>query len=174
MNLSDKIIFKLEKIRDIIIYDIPRFFNNLWYFRKLIWEYRDWDYHYVLLGLEYTLIPLEKRLRLKGNEIFINRNKKIKKIQRAIEILKNINDDLYLDIAQSELGEITYSDKLFDDDSLTDKERNLNNRVYIISRNLQEQEWEELFTILKGKKTHEGIKDYDEWYDGSCLMYWWD
>ena len=73
--------------------------------------------------------------------------------------------------------------KLVDYD--TDEEREHNRKVYDRTHELEEQEWNELFEILKGqnyKEYYETLSEeekknqnnYDNWFDGSGLRGWWD
>jgi hypothetical protein len=140
-----------------------------------------------------------------GLEVFESRGKKIAKMQRAIQILKNINEDNYIQMAEAELGEIIHHPWEFEEtediidnplgekneklyklvDYDTDEEREHNRKVYDRTHELEEQEWNELFEILKGqnyKEYYETLSEeekknqnnYDNWFDGSGLRGWWD
>ena len=73
--------------------------------------------------------------------------------------------------------------KLVDYD--TDEEREHNRKVYDRTHELEEQEWNELFEILKGQNYKEyydtlseeekkNPNNHSEWFDGSGLRGWWD
>jgi hypothetical protein len=140
-----------------------------------------------------------------GMEVWESRGKKVAKMQRAIQILKNINDDNYIEMAEAELGEIIHHPWEFEEaedtidnpisgknekfyklvDKDTDEEREHNRKVYDRTHELEEQEWNELFEILKGqnyKEYHDTLSEeekknpnnYNEWFDGSGLRGWWD
>lgn len=198
-----KLIHKLEIIWEFIRYDIPNFVRNVWMFRKFLLNYKWWDYHYVLEGLSTSLAPMADGLEKRGNEIESSRMKKVKQIRRALEILDNIKEDKYIEMAEKELGNIIYKEWMFipiegtDSFSLnideTDEEQTHNSRIYCRSNEIQEQEWEELFYILKGNVYNDDTRstqvlssecdknsdekttlEWDDWFDGSGLRGWWD
>ncbi len=39
------------KTYELFRYKIPHFVENVWYFRKELWEHRSWDYMYSLMML---------------------------------------------------------------------------------------------------------------------------
>ena len=64
---------------------------------------------------------------------------------------------------------------IFDDD-LTEQEQEHNSKVFKRSTELEENEWGELFQILKGQDYTKFSKEID-WYkqfDGTGLRGWWD
>lgn len=133
-----------------------------------------------------------------GHEIEESRNKKIEKIRRAVQLIQNYNNDAYLELAEAELGEITVhpfefkpSDKegyfeLVDKDTLAEAAHK--KKVYARTRAIEEAEWKELWSIIKGQdhkqysKLYKKLTDeeknnqnhYYEWFDGSGLRGWWD
>jgi len=70
----------------------------------------------------------------------------------------------------------------------TEEEKVHNRKVYDRAHEIEEQEWEELFKILKGQDHKEYCKLSDaqteeekrkrdlwnEWFDGSGIKSWWD
>jgi hypothetical protein len=121
---------------------------------------------------------MEKGMSEKGMEVSESREPKVKKMRRALELLKNSREDNFIDRAEQELGELNLSEwqfellengnhKLIDDESEQDKEHN--HKVYQRAREIEEKEWKELWDIFKGKK-------FTTWekYDGSDLRGWWD
>jgi hypothetical protein len=129
-------------------------------------------------------------------EIRETRDKKIEKMQRAIQILDNILDDKYTEMAELELGEIIYrpwefeetgdttdnplgekSEKLYrlvDNDTPEEKEHN--SKVFARSREIEEAEWNELWIIFRGQDYDKFNKnvDWNKQFDGSGLRSWWD
>jgi hypothetical protein len=192
-----KLSHKINEIWEFIRYDVPNFFKNVWGFRKFLTNYRWWDHTYVLEGLRETLKPMADGLETRGHEVDSSRLKKVAKIRRAIEILDNIVEDRYIDLAENELGEITNVKFEFipidgtDTYSLktneTEEESIHNRNVYKRSNDIAEKEWNELFEILKGQdydhsqqvlsvneNCDESDVDWDEWFDGSGIRGWWD
>jgi hypothetical protein len=102
-------------------------------------------------------------------------------------------------MAESELGEVVHHPWEFEDvednprcsrlvDNDTPEEKEHNRKVYNRSYEIEGQEWEELFKLLKGQNHEEYRKLYDaqsekdvkndnlwdEWFDGSGIKGWWD
>ena len=192
------------KTYETVRYKIPVFFKNIYRFRNVLWNHRWWDYRFTLETLQTSLEIMERGMH-GGLEVFESRGKKIAKMQRAIQILKNINEDNYIEMAEAELGEIIHHPWEFEEtgdttdnplgekneklyklvDYDTDEEREHNRKVYDRTHELEEQEWNELFEILKGqnyKEYYETLSEeekknqnnYDNWFDGSGLRGWWD
>ena len=123
-----------------------------------------------------------------GNEVEIYRIKKVNKIKRAIQILDTINESSYIDRAEKELGEIKNLDGWRMDREDSQEEREHNRKVFELARKIEEDEWNELWDILKGQNHQEYIdlinklsdqekenKDvWNEWNDGSGMRGWWD
>lgn len=179
-------------------YGIPRFFKNIYLFRKDLWNHSWYDYRYTISIMKTSLEIMERGMH-NGLEVEETRNKKIAKMQRAIQILNNIEKDLYIEIAEKELGEIMFRNwhfeiadeeretyKLVDDGDEFAKEHN--SKVYDRSREIEENEWNELWDIFRGQDIKEFRKlldfipekergdysHYSNWFDGSGLNGWWD
>lgn len=154
------------KIWDAISYKIPFFIKNIWNFRKFLWRFRPNSYHEVLFGMRESLFFLLKNFNT-SKEIKEHKDKKIEKIKRVIEILDNIIDDKYFQLSENKFENIYNKD--------------ITNIIeYKIE--LEKNEWNELFTILKGQDIQEIIdieeiftkKDlYNDWFDGSGMRGWW-
>ena len=181
-----------------IFRDVPQFFKNIWIFRKEIYEFRDWQYSFNLALFKKSLEQTVKRLE-KGYEEDRSRNKKIQAINRSIEILKNIIEDNYTELAEIKLGyevvsnldfeEIPERDedggKLYQLKPLDDETEKANKQIFDLSHKLEKEEWDELWNIFKGQdyttfKKYDG-ENQDESYDlfinqfdGSGLKGWWD
>ncbi len=191
---------RLYKSYSLFRYDIPHFFANIWRFRKVLWNHQWWDYRYTLEALYTSLSLMEKGMHT-GHETPVSRDKKIAKMQRVLVLLKNELDDNYSDRAQEILGKLPDRPWEFEDagngcsrlvDNETPEDKVQWRKVYDYSRKLEEDEWEELWTILKGQKhsdyeeylkehasefTQEeldSIDPYDKYFDGSNMKTWWD
>lgn len=115
------------------------------------------------------------------------RLKKAAKILRAIEILDNITEDKYTDLAEEKLGyEINLDYFLMDE---PEDVTLANRKIYNLSNDIQEKEWKELWKILKGQEhSHyvmrldkakaegkaKGSNVWDTWFDGTGMRGWWD
>jgi hypothetical protein len=180
------------KTWDFLRYDLPNGVKNIFFFWGVIWRYRSWDSSFQMRILARSLEPLAHTLEHHGNEVDGPRLKKVAKIKRAIEILNHqVNDD-YIALAEEKLGSTVnhsygiFGDKDEEDEPLEIKE--MNRKIFALSSELEEQEWDELFTILRGqnhnayvmlcdKAKEEGDINrdiWDQWFDGSGMRGWWD
>jgi len=176
------------KTYEVFRYKIPMFFENLWFFRKELWEFRSWDYTFNLRLLSRSLKKTSHTMEFYGNEVEIYRIKKVNKIKRAIQILDTINESSYIDRAEKELGEIKNLDGWRMDREDTLEEREHNRKVFELARKIEEDEWNELWDILRGQNHQEyldlmnKLSDeekkkndvWNEWNDGSGMRSWWD
>ena len=171
---------KLWKVWEFIKRTIPRFFKNIWRFRKELASHEWWDYRYTLEMLYRSLSIMVVKLEKDGIEEDVSRMKKVVKINRALELLKHKLDDDYVDRAELELGEISYKPirfepvegkeglfSLVDDDTPAEKKHT--RKVFKRANVIEEKEWKELWDIFKGKKF-----TTIENYDGSDMRGWWD
>jgi len=182
-----------------IRYDVPHFWKNVWKFRDALSKHYWWDYNGTLKFMEIAINDIATNVEVKGLEIDESRLKKVTAMKRAVEILKHISKDSYIEMAEAELGEITYYPWEFEDaegkpgfyqlvDKETPAEKKHNGKVYAYARKLEEKEWKELWRILEGQQykdyektikhltPEERRKDdhYYKWFDGSGLNGWWD
>lgn len=187
---------KLFKVWDTITRGIPRFITNVYKFRKELYDHAWWDYRYTLEMLHRSLVIMESKMH-DGMEIRETRDKKVQKMQRAIQLLKSKIDDDYVDRAQLELGEIAWRPfefeetedgnyKMIDNDTAAEKKHMT--KVFAYARKIEEAEWKELWKIFEGqdykdyrkitkKLTPEEMRDmnaWNDWFDGSDLRGWWD
>lgn len=180
-------------------YDIPRFLKNVWKFRKPLANHYWWDHHALLQFMEIGLSDMGDKMEKHGLEVGPSRLKKVKAIKRAAELIKNYNEDLYLEMAEAELGEIINHDWEFEAvedkpgyskliDKETEEEKEHNRKVFERTREIGEQEWKELCGILQGQdhREYQKISEsltveerkeedyYYKWFDGTGLRGWWD
>jgi hypothetical protein len=171
---------KLWKVWEFIKRTLPRFFKNIWRFRKELASHEWWDYRYTLEMLYRSLSIMVVKLEKDGIEEDGSRMKKVIKIKRALELLKHKLDDDYVERAELELGELSYKPirfepvegkeglfSLVDDDTPAEKKHA--SKVFKRARVIEEKEWKELWDIFKGKKFTTIEK-----YDGSDMRGWWD
>jgi len=184
------------KIYQTIRYDIPSFVKNIYKFRKVLWEHRWYDYRYTLQALQTSILIMEKEMH-RGNEVAESRDKKIAKMQRAIELIQHIMDDDYIDRVEEEFGSLIMHDWEFEDcedrpgssrliDKETPAEKAHNKKIFNAARNLADKEWRELWNIFKGQsnldwnrykktlKPDEISEAYNQWFNGSDMRGWWD
>jgi hypothetical protein len=167
--------------------DIPNFVKNVWRFRKPLWNHNWWDNHASLEFLQVSLTHMADNIEKYGNEIDGPRLKKVEKMRSASQLIQNYINDSYSEMAESELGELILHDWEFEDipdkpgfsrlvDKETPEEKEHNTKVFKRAHEIESQEWNELFEILKGQDVNKFHKDYDweKQFDGSGLKYWWD
>jgi hypothetical protein len=167
--------------------DIPNFVKNVWRFRKPLWNHNWWDNHASLEFLQVSLTHMADNIEKYGSEIDGPRLKKVEKMRRASQLIQNYINDSYSEMAESELGELILHDWEFEDvpdkpgfsrlvDKETPEEKEHNTKVFKRAYEIESQEWNELFEILKGQDVNKFDKDYDweKQFDGSGLKYWWD
>jgi hypothetical protein len=157
---------------------IPNFVKNVWRFRKPLWNHNWWDNHASLEFLQVSLTHMADNIEKYGIEIDGPRLKKVEKMRRASQLIQNYINDSYSEMAESELGELILHDWEFEDipDKETPEEKEHNTKVFKRTHEIESQEWNELFEILKGQDVNKFDKDYDweKQFDGSGLKYWWD
>jgi hypothetical protein len=189
------------KLWDLFRYDIPRFVKNVWRFRKPLLNYYWWDHHAALQFMQISLDNMSTNIESKGLEIDVSRLKKVAAMQRASQLIKNYNGDLYIEMAEAELGEVIHhewkfvpvegKEDLFELEDLdTPEEKAHNRKVFARAREIQEAEWAELWQLFKGqdhsayqslmkpintKEDRQKDQDhYYDWFDGSDMRGWWD
>jgi hypothetical protein len=174
-------------------YDLPNFFKNVWRFRKALTHHYWWDYRGTLDFMETSLTHMADGLETRGNEVEIPRLKKVAKIRRAAEIIRNIQEGDYISRAEAEVGPLPETE--LEDDFLsclnredTPEEKEQRSKVYKKADEIEEKEWEELWNIFKGQnhttyvmlmdrltKEERREKDvWNEWFDGTGMRGWWD
>jgi hypothetical protein len=170
---------KLWKVWEFIIRTIPRFFKNIWRFRKELAHHEWWDYRYTLEMLYRSLVIMESKMH-DGMEIRETRDKKVEKMQRAIQLLKHKLDDDYTERVEAELGKLFLHDWEFEElengnhrliDNDTPAERKHNRMIFKEAHKLEDKEWIELWNILKGTKYS---KTWGDAFDGTDMRGWWD
>ena len=133
-------------------HDLPRFFKNVWTFRKALWSHYWFDHHGTLMFLETGLTNIADTVEKYGNEVDGPRLKKVAKMRRAIELIKNYNEDKYIEMAESELGPLAIYEWEFEPvpdkpeysriiDRDTEEEKIHNRKVFNRAREIEEKEW---------------------------------
>ena len=135
-------------------------------------------------SLEKTVHTLE----FHGMEIDETRLKRVEKMKRVIELIKSLDESDYIDRAEQQLGKLKNLTGWANDVDDTPEEREHNKKVFDLSSKIEEDEWEELFNILKGQNHQEYVKLMEstskeekmktdlwtKWFDGSGMKHWWD
>ena len=188
------------KTWDLFRYDIPRFFRNLWLFRKNLWNHTWYNGDGSVLPWVKTAVDdMSWRIEKYGIEVDESRLKKVAKMKRLSYLIDVCVKDSFIEEAEKELGfEYIYTnfefeeipDKTFDNpfgddgeklyqlkDNETPEQKESNKKLLVRAHEIQKEYWEELCQIIKGPdydKIRESEEDFDKLYDGSDLRAWWD
>lgn len=179
--------YRLQRFWNTIRYDLPRFLRNLRRFRKALWQYRTYDPHGIYVFNNIGLTEMANYIEKYGLEVDEPRLKKVAKMRRAAEIYKNFMEGDFIEQAETELGELIIYP--FEFEPVPDKEEMFqlvekeneeekahNRKVFDRAREIEEEQWAELYEILKGQDYTKFDKQVD-WYkqfDGTGLRGWWD
>ena len=177
------------KTWDFLRYDMPRFFRNLWLFRKDLYNYRWYGgQHAVLPFMKTALMNMADMIDERGLEVTKSKDKKVAKMYRAAFLMERFIEDDFIELAEQELGKLVIHGFEFEEvpdkpgysrlvDKETPEEKEHNSKVFERAREIEEQMWDELWTIVQGqnlKHFRDKDQDWDEWFDGSGLKSWWD
>ena len=178
------------KLWDLFRYDIPRFFRNLWLFRKNLWNHTWYNGDSSVLPWVKTAVDdMAWRIEKYGHEVDESRMKKVAKMRRLSYLIDVCVKDEFIDEAEKELGfkyvyypfefeEVLGNDKVYtlkQNETPEDKENN--SKLLNRSHEIQKEYWEELCAIIKGPDydvMRASDEDWDKLYDGSDLRAWWD
>ena len=157
-------------------YDILLFVKNVWRFRRELWDHQWWDYRFTLNMFERSLTIMEKGMSTKGMEVSETREPKVVAMRRALELLRNNKEDNFVQRAEAELGPISRWEWETDEDGVlidrdTPEQKKHNRAVFKRAREIEDNEWKELWEIFKGTRNS---KKYDKKYDGTDMRSWWD
>lgn len=178
------------KLWDLFRYDIPRFFRNLWLFRKNLWNHTWYNGDSSVLPWVKTAVDdMAWRIEKYGHEVDESRLKKVAKMRRLSYLIDVCVKDEFIDEAEKELGfkyvyypfefeEVLGNDKAYtlkQNETPEDKENN--SKLLNRSHEIQKEYWEEICAIIKGPDydaMRASEEDWDKLYDGSDLRAWWD
>jgi len=176
------------KTWDWIRYDFPKGVYNIYYFWRVIWNFRPWDSSYQFSFIQRGL-PRLREAMANGYEIELSLNKKLEKVDIMIEILNRMEEDNYIAYAEKALGrsvDISYGifgSKEEEPIEVTEANR----EIFDLSTKLEEDDWNEFIYLIKGqdmkdyKELHDKLSEeekqdhdhYYTWFDGSGIKSWW-
>ena len=178
------------KLWDLFRYDIPRFFRNLWLFRKNLWNHTWYNGDSSVLPWVKTAVDdMAWRIEKYGHEVDESRMKKVAKMRRLSYLIDVCVKDEFIEEAEKELGfkyvyypfefeEVSGNDKLYTlKQNETPGDKANNSKLLNRSHEIQKEYWEELCAIIKGPDydaLRNSDEDWDKKYDGSDLRAWWD
>jgi hypothetical protein len=178
------------KTWDLFRYDLPRFFHNLWLFRKNLWNHTWYNGDGSILPWVKTAVDdMAWKIETRGHEVDESRMKKVAKMKRLSYLIDVCVNDSFIQEAEKELGiemilhewefvpvegrEDSY--ELLDKDTPEEKEHN--GKILKRSHQIQKEYWEELCYIIKGPD-YDAIRgseeDFYEALDGTDIRGWWD
>jgi len=179
------------KTWDWIRYDFTKGIYNIFYFWRVVWNFRPWGHHGQLSLWERSMPRLRDGID-NGLEVDISKDKKVYQMNELIDIIGRINEDYYIKYAEEILGyEVDTSYGIFGnkpEDEETQFVKDRNREIFDLSHELEEKDWENFYIILKGQDrkeykeiyktlTDEEKKDpdhYHNWFDGTGIRGWWD
>lgn len=178
------------KLWDLFRYDIPRFFRNLWLFRKNLWNHTWYNGDSSVLPWVKTAVDdMAWRIEKHGHEVEESRMKKVAKMRRLSYLIDVCVKDEFIDEAEKELGfkyvyypfefeEVLGNDKVYQlKQNETPEDKENNSKLLNRSHEIQKEYWEEICSIIKGPDydaMRASEEDWDKLYDGSDLRAWWD
>ena len=177
------------KTWDWIRYDFPKGVYNIFYFWRVVWNFRPWDSSYQFSFIQRGL-PRLREAMANGYEIELSLNKKLEKVDIMIEILNRMEEDNYIAYAEKALGrsvDISYGFFGSNDEQEPTEVTEANREIFDLSAKLKEDDWNEFIYLLKGqdmkdyKEIHDKLSEeekqdhdhYYTWFDGSGIKSWW-
>ena len=177
------------KTWDWIRYDFPKGVYNIFYFWRVVWNFRPWDSSYQFSFIQRGL-PRLREAMANGYEIELSLNKKLEKVDIMIEILNRMEEDNYIAYAEKALGrsvDISYGFFGSNDEQEPTEVTEANREIFDLSAKLEEDDWNEFIYLLKGqdmkdyKEIHDKLSEeekqdhdhYYTWFDGSGIKSWW-
>jgi hypothetical protein len=138
--------YKLKRLFDLVRYDIPRFFKNIYVFRRTLWNSYNFDYSGILYAIRDQLTNMEDPIR-NGHHLYALRTaKQIKTCRLLIDRILGF-DEQYLfdhydiDFSSNRSCKITKIPKY----SQAPRESNLQRKILV---GKEQQDWDLLFKIL--------------------------
>lgn len=179
-----KLKYKFWAIRD-TWYDIKYFFKNIYTYRNGLYNVRDyqWSFHI----MKEHMIRIYKSI-YNGYEEEVSRNKKLEKIERCVYLMDCFIKHNFIELAEDRLDlKYVHSMDFLNDfvkiegNDLYGYKPNIsefdgvNNMIIIkLAHDIEQDYWEELWDIIKGRRYKEEYGDYYNWFDGSDCRGWWD
>ena len=137
------------------LWGIIKYFNIT---RKM----RPWDYSHILIMFQFQLKILKYQIE-NGSESFETKLLKLKDIQRAIDLIQHKLDNNYINRLPIKPSWYVYDDKFHSYRERSPEEIKMDSDIIDISIKLEQDEWNELWEIIKvGKHFDQGINSWWE------------
>lgn len=177
--------YKFLKYWDFLRWDLPRFFKNVWRFRKELTNFGGWDWYHTLSMLKKSIQIQEESVRKNSNEVGETLNLKLYYMRRSIYLIDCILEEKFREMAEEKLGlktifkdfKLGVGELVWEDE--TEEERETNQKIFYEAAKIEKEVWGELFDILKGDiypidiYTKFKDKSYEEFTNGKGLNTWW-
>lgn len=141
-------------------YNIKWFFKNLWRFKRILWEYRTWDFSYCNNLFANSLDWLADQIK-NGHEEVRSANKKVSAIKELASLIRRLTDDDDFGLEEPFINKEISIDEY-------DKRRKHTRKEYL----------DRIYRIIYGQENEKYDKtDYNKWvenFDGTGYEGWWD
>lgn len=206
MNIIEKIKdwrmpYPYRKYYEWIRWDIWRFFQNIWLFRRQLVNYYQFDYSGSLWLFSRGIELTAKHIKERGMEEDSSRLKRVEKMERAVHLLNLFaKRDYFFEEAEEELGlkmisNWTYkpTEEIYEPtgeqlveviSDVSEEQEEINGKIVERSHEINARYWNELWQIIKGQDFQDWNyneetrkkynNDFDKWFDGSGINGWWD
>lgn len=156
------------------IYNIRNGVRNLWYWKKIIWKDRWYDYIFILSLLQHKLRQTEHMTRHRGNHV--NNIDDADKMKVAVNLLDRLLEDDYFERATKSIYE-DYGDPEFnweDCDDITLKKLNIHHNK--IQTEEDQADFNRRFkeASFRQARSKQGDIDYLFNHIARYLQTWWD
>jgi len=188
-TIWDRLKCRSKDFWELISYNLPRFFKNVWLFRRSLWNYTWYNGHNSVLPFVKTSVDhMVKHLEIHGHEVIESRSKKIQKMKRLSYLLDVLLKGDYIELAEVELGPLPKTkfwfvptaenpDYFEMKNNRSEAEEELTTKIYDRSQEIEMEHWVEICRIIQGPDYKVLFKDGFDWdrdYDGTDLRAWWD
>lgn len=189
ISLWDRIKFRSQDLWLLLSRQLPRFFRNIWLFRRSLWNYTWYNgSSSVLPFLKTSVDHMIKNLEIHGHEVIESRSKKIEKMKRLSYLLDVLLNHDYIELAERELGPLPKTKYWFVPtaenpgyfemkNDRSEVEEELTIKIYDRAREIEAEHWAEICRIIQGPDYKALFGDDFNWdrdYDGTDLRAWWD
>ena len=142
--------------------------KNIWFFRKELWNHRNFDYIFSLIILRRSIQGLKQSIEENGKTGSFHSNNIIKNINETINLMDSIEEGDYVEKARLALKLEFTSSAVFKEENggyrLVDLSGH-ESKIFDKATELEEKEWRRLFVLLAGEKGRHR-KTYG-------MRYWW-
>lgn len=148
-----RMIFQIRNFKS----DFFQYIKNLWIFKKELFFFKPWESVCGLALFRKSLEEIVKTIKIHGLEIEYTKNKKIGAIERLIFILKVIENDSFLHLAEKRLNlKYSYGTGTFDTyyiDNRSKLEIDANEKLIEMENIIKNEYLDEMVRLIRGQKS---------------------